>query len=505
MTAGGLVLLLLMAMALWGTHKAHPVLAETVALLLRLISAASVAQQVMTGQVGALTVLNISLFAVSFDVGAAERPPATGTTAAPSAGGGGRPGARRNFPITGGHNRHVARNVFFDDPLFEEFAVRALTFDGCPLGEVASTTSRINAGDTDGWYAQWTATAERVAGFADESARAGHAVSARDAYVRASCYYRNAYAPLFGAPVDPRLVEAFDRETEAFQRAAALMTPPVEPVEIPYEETTLPGYFCTVDDSGRPRPTVIVTNGYDSTINELYLAFAAVLRRGYNLLLFDGPGQGRVLYKQGVVMRPDWENVVTPVVDYAVTRPEVDQERMAIMGVSLGGYLAPRAASGEHRLAACIADPGLWDVFEAAKDRFSALPKDVLDQLPNVDPKVLEPIMAHIQANPVLRWSIVQRGFWVQGVESLPEFLRAAQAYSLKDVAGQIRCPTLLTTAESDPLSWNAERIYDRLTSQKKLLRFSDVEGAGDHCEARNRPLFDQRAYDWLDETLAAP
>src|ERR687890_2794763 len=351
-----------------------------------------------------------------------------------------------------GRSAEVTRNIFFEDPFFEEFALRPLIIDGCPLGEISATTSLIEEGDRDGWYRQWTATAERVADHADESARAGHTISASEAYLRASCYYRAAYVPLFGSPVDPRLVEAFDNETEAFQKAAALMTPPVEPVEIPFEGTTLPGYFCQADDSGRPRPTLIVTNGYDSTINELYLdSAAAVLPRGYNLLLYDGPGQGRVLIKQGLVMRPDWENVVKPVVDYALTHPEVDPEKIALMGISLGGYLAPRAASSEHRLAACIADPGLWDMLEAAKARFSALPKDVLERLPDVDPEVMAPFVQHIQRTPALRWAIIQRGFWVHGVGSLSEYLKISKDYSLKEVVSQIRCQTLHTWAESDP------------------------------------------------------
>jgi pimeloyl-ACP methyl ester carboxylesterase len=91
----------------------------------------------------------------------------------------------------------------------------------------------------------------------------------------------------------------------------------------------------------------------------------------------------------------------------------------------------------------------------------------------------------------------------VHGVDSLLEFLKLSEDYSLKEAAAQIRCPTLLGWSESDPLSWNAERIYDALTPPKELVRFMNAEGAGDHCEVRARPLFDQRAFDWLDKVLA--
>ena len=77
----------------------------------------------------------------------------------------------------------MSRNIFFDDPLFEEFALRPLIIDACPLGEISATTSLIEEGDRDGWYRQWTATAERVAGYADESVYAGHTISARDGWL----------------------------------------------------------------------------------------------------------------------------------------------------------------------------------------------------------------------------------------------------------------------------------------------------------------------------------
>jgi alpha-beta hydrolase superfamily lysophospholipase len=113
----------------------------------------------------------------------------------------------------------------------------------------------------------------------------------------------------------------------------------------PYEDTTLPGYLFLVDDSGTPRPTLLYHGGYDSTLEENYFALAAgALRRGYNVIAFDGPGQGSTVREQGLHFRPDWEAVVTPVVDFALTVPEVDAERLVLVGTSLGGILVGKNA-----------------------------------------------------------------------------------------------------------------------------------------------------------------
>ena len=119
--------------------------------------------------------------------------------------------------------------LFFADPLFERFAFRALShapYGGADFGECFATASQITPGDGDSWFRAWSATADRVCEIADACAAAGHAVSAREAWLRASNYHRTAWLPLFGAPVDVRLVEAFDREAEAFARAAARLLPP---------------------------------------------------------------------------------------------------------------------------------------------------------------------------------------------------------------------------------------------------------------------------------------
>jgi pimeloyl-ACP methyl ester carboxylesterase len=402
--------------------------------------------------------------------------------------------------------QHEIGRLMFDDSLYERQANRTLgqtLYGGADIGEYLATASRIVAGDADSWYREWTATADRVYALAAESTDKGHSVSAREAFLRAANYYRTSYTFLYGAPVDPRLVTAFDRETDAFHKAASLFTLAIEPVEIPFEGTTLPGYFCRVVDSGEPRPTVIATNGYDSTIQEGYFAHAvAALRRGYNCLLFDGPGQGRVLIKQGIHLRPDWENIVTPVVDYALSRPDIDPDRLALVGWSLGGYLALRAASGEPRIKAVIADPGQWDMLEALKGFFGTLPGTKLDHPDTLTDAELQPYIERIMADPGLRWSIVQRAFWVHGVGSLKEYIRTAAQFKLSTVVGNITCPTLITQAENDPIAAFADRLYEALRSPKTLVRFTAAEGAGDHCEMMARSLYHHKSFDWLDQVL---
>ena len=95
-------------------------------------------------------------------------------------------------------------------------------------------------------------------------------------------------------------------------------------------------------------------------------------------------------------------------------------------GFKLGGYLAPRAASGEHRLAACVADPGQWDMLEAMRAfvaRFS-VPQEIVDRLPDVDPEDLQPVFGAIEASPQLTWTFERRGLWVHGVDSVMDWLR---------------------------------------------------------------------------------
>src|SRR5262249_61764771 len=133
-------------------------------------------------------------------------------------------------------------------------------------------------------------------------------------------------------------------------------TPLTDPGETPYAAATLPGSLHLADASAPRRPLLIMHSGFDGSAEEMHWSGArAAVERGYNVLAFDGPGQFGPIHRQGLTFRPDWEKVVGPVLDYALTRTQqVDGARIALMGVSMGGLLAPRAAAFEKRRAACI-------------------------------------------------------------------------------------------------------------------------------------------------------
>ena len=396
--------------------------------------------------------------------------------------------------------------IALKDVLFDAQFVRALAYTashGADIGECFGTASRITHTDGDLWYSQWLTTAQRAEQMADESLAAGRRVSARGAYFRAANYYRTAGLFLMGVPVDERLRSSGRLQTQTFRKGAWLLDLPPDVLEIPYQETTLPGYFFRAAADGKPRPTVVPTNGYDGTVEEMYFANAvAALDRGYNVLAFDGPGQGSVILEQGIPFRPDWENVVTPVMDFALTLPEIDPARIVLHGWSFGGYLAPRAATAEHRLAACVSDSGPYDLFDAG---IAKVPGPLAHQIPDGNRLalgVLDKALEATMKKPSAGWAL-RRNIWVHGLTDPMEFFRIAADYSLKGREHLIRCPIFICSTEGDDLSAAAGTLAKRVVSPREYVVFTAAEGVTGHCEMSGRSQFHRRVYDWLDGVLA--
>jgi pimeloyl-ACP methyl ester carboxylesterase len=406
--------------------------------------------------------------------------------------------------------------IIFQDPTFSSQLVRAIGetyYNGADIGECLSTASRIKEGDFESWHKEWLNTAQRVHKYADASLVAGHKVSACQGYLRASNYYRAAEFLLMD-PEDPRIQTTWGNSKECFRKAVELFSRQikVEPVEIPYDQTKLPGYFYSSsnndDDttsswSRQKRPTLIAHGGFDSTLEELYSSAAApALERGYNCMTFEGPGQGGVIRKQKIPFRYDWEKVVTPVIDFIRQNYEeqCDLNRLALMGISMGGYLAARAAAFEHRISACILNDGVYDGYDAVASSF---PKSLLTAIENGDSKAVNVVLGiMMESDPNIRFNI-EHGMWTAGVNTPYELIQGSKNYTIKDIAQNIKCPTLVLEAEKDDsFPGQPKKVYDALTSPKSYIKFTEEEGAEEHCQAGAPALSNQRIFDWLDETL---
>src|SRR6516162_3452521 len=234
--------------------------------------------------------------------------------------------------------------LFPDDQQFWYETLRALghtAYGGADIGEVVTTAQRITANDYDSWYEQWAATAQRVEAEARGQLAAGHQVSGHDGLLRAATYWRSAEFFTRDADPDPRGRAAYEASVRCFVGAAALMSPAVTPVTIPFEGTALNGYLYQPPGGG-PAATCVMHGGFDSTAEEWHhIGALAAQQRGYTVITFDGPGQPGPHYRDGLVFRPNWESVVSPVTDWAAERPEVDPARIALFGLSMGGGLAP--------------------------------------------------------------------------------------------------------------------------------------------------------------------
>jgi pimeloyl-ACP methyl ester carboxylesterase len=433
--------------------------------------------------------------------------------------------------------------IVFKDPTFSSLLLRTIAetyYRGADIGECLSTAYRIKEGEFESWYEEWLNTAKRVHSYADDCTAKGHTISARDAYLRASNYYRTAEF-LLVEPADPRSQTTIDLSKDCFRKAASTFPIVVVPVEIPYEGTLLPGYFYHAtkelandnekqlgknkdtnsqeENNGEKsgyegsvtdtsvNPTLLVHGGFDSTLEELYFfAAAPALERGYNCLTFEGPGQGNVIRKQKLPFRHDWEKVVTPALELMLSEREfnVDPKHIALMGISMGGYLAARAVAFEPRISAVILYDGVYDGYDAIASGF---PAPLLEAVEKGNSEFVNKTLTELmESDPNIKFNM-KHGMWTMGATSPYELITGAKKYSVKEILKNIKCPTLVLEGEKDDsFPDQPKKVYDGLVSlkppQKKHIVFTVEEGAEEHCQSGASAITNQRIFDWLDETF---
>jgi len=379
------------------------------------------------------------------------------------------------------------------------------------VGEVLAAVHGIGRTDHHGWYAAWNALGDRLAGEADTAAAAGHDVSAASAYLRASHYYAVAVNAASALDAGDELPAVFRRHRAAWDRFVDTTAHRVERVGIPYEDTTLPGYLFSPADGDGPHPLLVVVNGSDGSLSSLWgSCVSGALRRGYAALVFDGPGQQSMLFERATTFRPDWEAVLTPVYDFVAARADVDTARIALYGISQGGFWTPRALAVEHRYAAAVLDPGVVDVSSSWTDHF---PKSLRAEFERGEFEKFDKSMAfgmRFSPGGTKTWAFRARPYGTGGEDAdgrggYAGTLRAVRQYTLDDeAAARITTPLLLTDPEGGQF-WPGQsaRLATLAPAVSTVVPFTAAEGAGLHCEPLARALVEQRMFDWLDERLS--
>lgn len=397
--------------------------------------------------------------------------------------------------------RSTMRTRWFSDSEFDFQFIRMLgasAAGGSALGECYQTASQIPDGDNRAWVRAWAALGERLAGRGGRCFEQGHRISARELYHRASSAYRSAeyYADVLGT--EQR--ELGLRACTLFRRAAPLFDPPHDVLSLPYESgIDLPGYFWKAHRDTSPRKTLVVMNGYDGTSEENYVMIGhAALQRGYNVLSFDGPGQtGCLRHHPKLPFRPDWEVVISKVLDTLLQRSDVDPERLALYGISFGGHLSARAACHERRLAALVCNSPIIDWFaylsSLADVGFDDASEDVaLTDLPELPDTLVPPAIKQMLATLCRKY----------GASSFFQARDKIKAYRVDEALSEIRCPTLAMIGEGE--GTEAMRQTDEFCSRVSGLVtkhvFTIEEGADAHCQLNNLPLSGQVVLDFLDE-----
>jgi len=359
---------------------------------------------------------------------------------------------------------------------------------GVELGEAFYAASQIKDGDAASWQDEWFKLARRVEARGEQSLAGGHTVSARDQFQRAAYYYRISLISMF--PDDPRFKERALQSRTLMKKAGQLFNPPMEYFEIPFEGTVLPGYFRKAAAGSAPAKTLIMIGGGETFAEDLFFYIGPqTYDRGYNFMTVDLPGQG-LLPLEKKTFRPAMHIPMKAVIDYALSRPDVDPQKLAVYGYSGGGGFVPQAATHDSRIKAIAMNSAVVDAYPL----FSKMP-------------VVSATKKEIDSWSSFHGNIVKVICWRWGVpmDNPVGLVEANRGYSFDPA--KVKVPALIIVGEGEYKSQEVQRqqkiAMDNFPHpKKKMVITPSNEGATNHCVMENRSIIGQVLFDWLDDVL---
>jgi pimeloyl-ACP methyl ester carboxylesterase len=416
------------------------------------------------------------------------------------------------------------------------FSYGSAAYGTAEIGEMATIALRINTrtGNPESpttrtfdiyveEFARYGAMLERVG---RDALAKGQPVSARSKFLRASSYYGQALFFVLGTSRpgrEPNIFRACERNWLA---AVPLFDPPGERLEITTTEgVKMPAYFFRPDASGEPRPTVIICNGSDGqNVDLVSQGQAAGLERGYNVLLFEGPGQMSPLFLDEIPFPPDWAGVIAPIVETLFARPDVDSERIAAVGISLNGMVLSSAAAKVGGLAAVVLEPGAVSLGNLWGDQRSIAAVREAQGAPAAErARIKREVNVGVRQEwPTLdaeeRFLLSKRGELYTRQQLLDAragrapsdyfgLLEAVLAFNYGQDLRRIRVPTLITHNQDDQFMKNqspwAFSLLQSLAPEDRKLAFLDASIGGQlHDQPVGPQVGQEIVFDWLGERL---
>lgn len=407
--------------------------------------------------------------------------------------------------MTSSLERGRTRIVGIADPEMEYQLIRQLgatRYGGASVGECLALAQRIESGVPASWVTEFGAAAVRQETDARQRAARGHAVSAHDQYLVACNSYRA--AEYYSGVADPQHLAYGLKSRECFLAAMQFQDDTFEVVSLPFGDTSLPAYYLRPAKAGNgPCKTLMIISGYDGTLEETYLTYGrAALERGYQLLLFAGPGQMDTMrFHPQLPFIPDTERVATAALDYLLARPETDPGRVALMGISFGGYFTIRMAVREPRIKALIANSPIVDLHAYMASFVGFDPAQLSDaddfrvaDIEHIPADEASPQTRQMMRNLILRF----------GQESFKKTYRRLRDFSVDDRdLATIRCPVLGLVGSGEGAEPIAQfEHFLRQVPHAAGHTFGVKDGAEGHCQTGNLAYSAAVSLDWLGEAL---
>jgi dienelactone hydrolase len=387
-----------------------------------------------------------------------------------------------------------------DDPAFIYFPTDyrwsmglLLCLSGAPWGgaeiDEVNRVGRALAGrvgDDQAWFDEWARMGERLEARGREAKDAGHKLTAASALMRAAHYYQT--GERFLQPKSERGMAVYRKSVMLFRDAVGMIRRPrIEPVEVPYGDTSLPALLVHADadaTGGRPAPAIVFFDGFDITKEIQYFkGVPDLVARGIACLIVDGPGNGESVRLRNLPLIAETERYAGAAYDYLAGRREIDPKRIGVVAISLGGYYAPRAAALDQRFACCVAWGAQWDYHDIWSRRLEALDSGKVLSL-SVPPEHL---------------------MWVLGVADRTAALKKLEGFRLDGIVQQMQCPFLLVHGAGDeqiPLAL-AEKCFAAVGSKHKTFKvFSRADGGFHHCQVDNVTIGVHYMWDWVADVL---